>query len=52
MTALEVLAGNFRRLLVEAGEARTVEYPITCLHALSEPVGRSKRGADLELRLT
>jgi SAM domain (Sterile alpha motif) len=52
VTALEVRAGNFRRLLVEAGKARTIEYPITCLHALSEWLGRSKRGADLEPRLT
>jgi hypothetical protein len=50
VTALELLAGSFRPLLVEAGEARTIEYPITCLHALSEWVGRSE-GADLQPRL-
>jgi hypothetical protein len=44
VTALELLAGNFRRVLVEAREARAVEHPITCLRALSERLGSTKGG--------
>ena len=52
VTALELPAGNFRCLLIETGEARSVKHLVTCLHAFGERVGRSKRGAGLELRFT
>jgi hypothetical protein len=52
VTALELLAGNFRCLLIEAGEARSVKHLVTSLHAFSERVGRSKRRVGLELRFT
>ena len=52
MTALELPAGDFRCLFIETGEARSVKHLVTCLHAFGERVGRSKRGAGLELRFT
>ena len=52
VAALELPAGDFRCLLVEAAKARPVERLVTFLHALGERVRRSKRGASLELRFT
>jgi hypothetical protein len=47
VTAPELLAGDFRCLLIEACEARAVEHPVSCLHTFGERVSRIKRGAGL-----
>jgi hypothetical protein len=49
VTALEFLAGDFCCLLIEAGEACSVEQFVTSLHTFGERVGRSKNCASLEL---
>jgi len=48
VTALELLGGDFRCLLIEVGETRSVEHFVTSLQAFGERVGRSKNGASLE----
>ena len=52
MAALELLAGNFRCLLIKTGEARPVKHLVTSLNAFGERVGRSKCGVSVELRFT
>ena len=42
MAALELLAGNFRCLVIRTGEARPVKHLVTSLNAFGERVGRRR----------
>ena len=52
VTALELLAGDFRCFLIKTGEARSVEDLVTSLDGFGERIGPSEYGAGSELSIT